>query len=72
MTSRDPNDTLSEAGARQLATAIERYWHSRGHSGVKVTVEHATLLGAASKSGTHGSVHVIRSNLIGGLPASES
>lgn len=32
-------DTLSKAGAQELALRIERFWHTKGHLDVKVWIE---------------------------------
>jgi len=69
MSKIDPaSDKMTAVGAANLAQTIETFWHSRGHLDVKVDVVRMVVDGEASKSGTHGTISAVRSNLRGGLP----
>lgn len=53
-------DYSTKAGAEQLATRIQRYWHERGHRTVVVE----TFVVPGTKNRCYG----VRSNLVNGLP----
>lgn len=64
----NPPETLTEAGAHDLAARIMAYWMDRGYFGVEVRVERQ----AVQQSGfDHGhAIWVVRSDMVGGMPKS--
>ena len=54
-------DWMSREGAQQLAHDLDHWWHSRGFT----TVHHAVVPKQVNRVG---SVWLVRSNLVNGLP----
>ncbi len=61
-------DTFTLGGATRLANKIKRYWKQQGHE-IAVWVEQTGYV-TTEKDGslTPGRVHVVRSNLVNGMP----
>jgi hypothetical protein len=60
----DPPDTCTRTGAERLAARIALFWRQQGHE-----VETRVVMVSAGKK--HGAiVFGVRSNMVGGLPAS--
>jgi hypothetical protein len=65
---RKTRDTLTEAGARELAAEIANYWHSRGEPTVATwTAQFYALLNSGKRDHLDRRF-AVRSNLVGGLP----
>jgi hypothetical protein len=64
-------DWLRGVNAQELAKQIEAYWHKRGHKQVRVFVTRQSLTPADGEVERASDLHVVRSNLVRGLPQPE-
>jgi len=55
-----PNYLSSDAESRKLVSAIEEYWHKRGHTAVRARVEESVI---ADNGGKSRHICVVRSNI---------